>query len=157
MSAKQFEYSNQDFEVSNPDKLKIACVVSEWHSEITHKLFKGAKNILTKNGIKEKNISKINVPGSFELIFACKNLINKNIDAVIAIGCIIQGETRHFEFVSNAVVNGIKDLNVISDIPVILCVSTDDNISQSIDRSGGKYNKGEDSAIAALKMITFNQ
>ena len=82
---------------------------------------------------------------------------HKNIDAVIAIGCIIQGETRHFEFVSNAVVNGIKDLNVISDIPVILCVSTDDNISQSIDRSGGKYNKGEDSAIAALKMITFNQ
>ena len=102
-------------------------------------------------------LSKINVPGSFELIFACKNLINKDFDAVIAIGCIIQGETRHFEFVSNAVLNGIKDLNIISDIPIILCVSTDDNISQSIDRSGGKYNKGEDSAIAALKMITFNQ
>ena len=82
---------------------------------------------------------------------------NKDFDAVIAIGCIIQGETRHFEFVSNAVLNGIKDLNIISDIPIILCVSTDDNISQSIDRSGGKYNKGEDSAIAALKMITFNQ
>jgi 6,7-dimethyl-8-ribityllumazine synthase len=157
MSAKQFEYSDNDFKVLNPDKLKIACVVSEWHNEITEKLFIGAKNILIKNGIQEKNISKINVPGSFELVFACKNLINKNIDAVIAIGCIIQGETRHFEFVSNAVVNGIKDLNVISDIPVILCVSTDDNISQSFDRSGGKYNKGEESAIAALKMITFNQ
>ena len=117
----------------------------------------GAKNILIKNGVQEKNISKINVPGSFELIFACKSLINKNIDAVIAIGCIIQGETRHFEFVSNAVVNGIKDLNIISDIPIILCVSTDDNISQSVDRSGGKYNKGEDSAIATLKMIKFNQ
>ena len=111
----------------------------------------------TKNGIKEKNISKINVPGSFELIFACKNLINKDFDAVIAIGCIIQGETRHFEFVSNAVLNGIKDLNIISDIPIILCVSTDNNISQSVDRSGGKYNKGEDSAFAALKMIKFNQ
>jgi 6,7-dimethyl-8-ribityllumazine synthase len=157
MSAKQFEESNKDLELLNPDKLKIACVVSQWHNEITEKQFKGAKNILLKNGVHEKNISKINVPGSFELIFACKNLINKNLDAVIAIGCIIQGETRHFEFVSNAVVNGIKDLNVISDIPIILCVSTDDNISQSIDRSGGKYNKGEDSAIAALKMITFNQ
>jgi len=157
MSAKQSEYFNKDFEVLNPDKLKIACVVSEWHNEITEKLFSGAKNILTKNGVKEKNISKINVPGSFELIFACKNLINKDFDAVIAIGCIIQGETRHFEFVSNAVLNGIKDLNIISDIPIILCVSTDDNISQSFDRSGGKYNKGEDSAIAALKMITFSQ
>jgi 6,7-dimethyl-8-ribityllumazine synthase len=157
MSAKQFEESNKDLELLNSDKLKIACVVSEWHNEITEKLFNGAKNVLIKNGVQEKNISKINVPGSFELIFACKNLINKNLDAVIAIGCIIQGETRHFEFVSNAVVNGIKDLNVISDIPLILCVSTDDNISQSIDRSGGKYNKGEDSAIAALKMIKFNQ
>jgi len=157
MSAKQFEYSDNDFKVLNPDKLKIACVVSEWHIEITDKLFSGAKNILIQKGVKENNISKISVPGSFELIFACKNLINKDFDADIAIGCIIQGETRHFEFVSNAVLNGIKDLNVISDIPLILCVSTDNNISQSFDRSGGKYNKGEDSAIAALKMITFNQ
>ena len=157
MSTKQFDNFNKDFNVLNPDKLKIACVVSEWHNEITLKLFNGAKDILIKNGIHEKNISKIIVPGSFELIFACKNLINKNFDAIIAIGCIIQGETRHFEFVSNSVLNGIKDLNIISNIPIILCVSTDDNISQSNDRSGGKYNKGEDSAIAALKMITFNQ
>tara|TARA_E500000178_G_scaffold68396_1_gene65866 strand:+ start:3334 stop:3807 length:474 start_codon:yes stop_codon:yes gene_type:complete len=157
MSTKQFDNFNKDFNVLNPDKLKIACVVSEWHNEITLKLFNGAKDILTKNGIHEKNISKIIVPGSFELIFACKNLINKNFDAIIAIGCIIQGETRHFEFVSNSVLNGIKDLNIISNIPIILCVSTDDNISQSNDRSGGKYNKGEDSAIAALKMIKLNQ
>ena len=157
MCAKQIFKYNTDLSIENPNRLKIACVISEWHSEITEKLFDGAKNTLIKNGILEKNISKINVPGSFELVFACKNLIDKNFDAVIAIGCIIQGETRHFEFVSNAVIDGIKDLNIISDIPVILCVSTDDNINQSIDRSGGKYNKGEDSAIAALKMIKFNQ
>ena len=157
MCAKQIFNNNSDLSIENPNKLKIACVISDWHNEITEKLFDGAKNTLIKNGILEKNIAKINVPGSFELIFACKNLINKDFDAVIAIGCIIQGETRHFEFVSNAVLNGIKDLNIISDIPIILCVSTDDNISQSFDRSGGKYNKGEDSAIAALKMITFNQ
>ena len=157
MCAKQIFNNNSDFSIENANKLKIACVISEWHNEITEKLFDGAKNTLIKNGILEKNIAKINVPGSFELIFACKNLIDKNFDAVIAIGCIIQGETRHFEFVSNAVIDGIKDLNIISDIPVILCVSTDDNINQSIDRSGGKYNKGEDSAIAALKMIKFNQ
>ena len=157
MCAKQIFNNNSDFSIENANKLKIVCVISEWHNKITEKLFDGAKNTLIKNGILEKNISKINVPGSFELVFACKNLIDKNFDAVIAIGCIIQGETRHFEFVSNAVIDGIKDLNIISDIPVILCVSTDDNINQSIDRSGGKYNKGEDSAIAALKMIKFNQ
>ena len=157
MCAKQIFNNNTDLSIENPNKLKIVCVISDWHNEITEKLFNGAKNTLIKNGILEKNIAKINVPGSFELIFACKNLIDKNFDAVIAIGCIIQGETRHFEFVSNAVINGIKDINIISDIPVILCVSTDDNINQSIDRSGGKYNKGEDSAIAALKMIKFNQ
>ena len=157
MCAKQIFNNKTDLSIENPNKLKIACVISDWHNEITEKLFNGAKNTLIKNGILEKNIAKINVPGSFELIFACKNLIDKNFDAVIAIGCIIQGETRHFEFVSNAVINGIKDINIISDIPVILCVSTDDNINQSIDRSGGKYNKGEDSAIAALKMIKFNQ
>ena len=157
MCAKQIFNNNTDLSIENPNKLKIACVISYWHNEITEKLFNGAKNTLIKNGILEKNIAKINVPGSFELIFACKNLIDKNFDAVIAIGCIIQGETRHFEFVSNAVIDGIKDINIISDIPVILCVSTDDNINQSIDRSGGKYNKGEDSAIAALKMIKFNQ
>ena len=78
MCAKQFDHSNKEFKLLNPDKLKIACVVSEWHNEITEKLFIGAKNILIKNGVQEKNISKINVPGSFELIFACKNLINKN-------------------------------------------------------------------------------
>ena len=157
MCAKQIFNNNTDLSIENPNKLKIACVISDWHNEITEKLFNGVKNTLIKNGILEKNIAKINVPGSFELIFACKNLIDKNFDAVIAIGCIIQGETRHFEFVSNAVIDGIKDINIISDIPVILCVSTDDNINQSIDRSGGKYNKGEDSAIAALKMIKFNQ
>ena len=157
MCAKQIFNNNTDLSIENPNKLKIACVISDWHNEITEKLFNGAKNTLIKNGILEKNIAKINVPGRFELVFACKNLIDKNFDAVIAIGCIIQGETRHFEFVSNAVIDGIKDLNIISDIPVILCVSTDDNINQSIDRSGGKYNKGEDSAIAALKMIKFNQ
>ena len=157
MCAKQIFNNNTDLSIENPNKLKIACVISDWHNEITEKLFNGAKNTLIKNGILEKNIAKINVPGSFELIFACKNLIDKNFDAVIAIGCIIQGETRHFEFVSNAVIDGIKDINIISDIPVILCVSTDDNINQSIDRSRGKYNKGEDSAIAALKMIKFNQ
>ena len=147
----------RSFKISNPEKIKIACVISEWHSKITENLFIGVKKKLMMHGLKEKNIHEIHVPGSFELIFGTKTLINKDYDAIISIGCIIKGETKHFDFISDAVVNGIKDLNILSDIPIILCVTTDNNIQQSIDRSGGKYgNKGEDAAEAALKMILVN-
>ena len=119
--------------------------------------FEGALSKFTNYGVLEKNIDKIYVPGSFELIFATKNLIKKNYDAIITMGCIIKGETKHFDFISAAVINGIKDLNIISEVPIILCISTDNNIEQSIDRSGGKIgNKGADSAEAALKMILIN-
>ena len=147
----------RSFKINNPEDIKIACVVSEWHYEITKNLLTGAKDKLFSYGLLEKNIHEINVPGSFELIFGTKTLIKKNYDAIISIGCIIKGETKHFNFISHAVVNGIEDLNILSDIPIILCVSTDDNIQQSIDRSGGKFgNKGEDAAEAALKMILVN-
>ena len=145
------------FKILNPEKIKIACIISEWHNEITENLFIGAKNKLVKTGLLLENIHEIYVPGSFELIFGAKSLIKKDYNAIIAIGCVIKGETKHFDFISSAIVNGIKDLNIISDIPIILCVNTDDNVQQSIDRSGGKYgNKGEDSAEAALKMILLN-
>tara|TARA_B100001248_G_scaffold23797_1_gene15644 strand:+ start:786 stop:1271 length:486 start_codon:yes stop_codon:yes gene_type:complete len=147
----------RSLKISNPQKIKIACVISEWHSEITENLFIGVKKKLMMHGLQEKNIHEIHVPGSFELIFGTKTLIYKDYDAIISIGCIIKGETKHFDFISDAVINGIKDLNILSDIPIILCVTTDNNIQQSIDRSGGKYgNKGEDSAEAALKMILIS-
>ena len=148
---------SRSIKINNPEKIKIACVISQWHTEITESFYSGALNRFSEYGISDINIDKIYVPGSFELIFATKNLINKDYDAIISMGCIIKGETKHFDFISSAVVNGMKDLNIISNIPIILCVSTDDNIQQSIDRSGGKYgNKGEDSADAALKMILIN-
>ena len=147
----------RSFEINNPEEIKIACVVSEWHHEITENLLTGAKNKFLSYWLLEKNNHEINVPGSFELIFGTKTLIKQDYDAIISIGCIIKGETKHFDFISDAVVNGIKDLNILSDIPIILCVTTDDNIQQSIDRSGGKFgNKGEDAAEAALKMILVN-
>ena len=147
----------RSLKIKNPEKIKIGCVVSEWHNEITGNLFIGAKKKLMRYGLLEKNIHEISVPGSFELIFGTKTLINKDYDAIISIGCIIKGETKHFNFISYAVINGIKDLNILSDIPIILCVTTDNNIQQSINRSGGKLgNKGEDSAEAALKMILIN-
>ena len=148
---------SRSIKINNPEKIKIACVISQWHTEITESFYSGALNRFSEYGISDINIDKIYVPGSFELIFATKNLINKDYDAIISIGCIIKGETKHFDFISSAVVNGMKDLNIISSIPIILCVSTDDTIQQSIDRSGGKLgNKGADSADAALKMILLN-
>jgi 6,7-dimethyl-8-ribityllumazine synthase len=101
-----------------------------------------------------ENIVKFNVPGSFELLYGAAKAQAQNFDVVIAIGCIIQGETRHFEFIANAVAQGIKDLNLNGKSPVIFCVLTDDNIMQSQARSGGKLgNKGVEAAIAALRMI----
>ena len=148
---------SRSIKINNPEKIKIACVISQWHTEITESFYSGALNRFSEYGISDINIDKIYVPGSFELIFATKNLINKDYDAIISMGCIIKGETKHFDFISSAVVNGMKDLNIISSIPIILCVSTDDTIQQSIDRSGGKLgNKGADSADAALKMILLN-
>ena len=158
MSTKKTgKISSRSISIDHPSKIRIACVISEWHNEITESFYNGALSKFSQHGILENNIDKVYVPGSFELIFATKNLINKDYDAIISMGCIIKGETKHFDFISSAVVNGMKDLNIISNIPIILCVSTDDNIQQSIDRSGGKYgNKGEDSADAALKMILIN-
>jgi len=146
---------NINLKITNPEKLKITLVVSEWHSEITNKLFEGAKNLLIKNGLIEENIKRFNVPGSFELIYGCRIAQNNDQHAVIAVGCVIKGETPHFDFICNAVSIGIKDLNILYKTPVIFCVLTDNNIEQSFERSGGKYgNKGEDSAFAALKLIS---
>ena len=158
MSAKKTgKLLSRSISIDNPNKIKIACVISEWHNEITESFYNGALNKFSQYGVLENNVDKIYVPGSFELIFATKNLINKDYDAIISMGCIIKGETNHFEFISSALVDGIKDLNIISNIPIILCVSTDKNIQQSIDRSGGKFgNKGAHSAEAALKMIMIN-
>ncbi len=147
--------NNRNIKITNPEKLKVTLVVSEWHSEITNKLFEGAKNLLIKNGLLEENLERLNVPGSFELIYGSRMAQNNNQHAVIAIGCVIKGETPHFDFICHAVSTGIKDLNILYKTPVIFCVLTDNNIEQSFERSGGKYgNKGEDSALAALKIIS---
>ena len=133
-------------------------VVSEWNSDITDNLCKGAVDALLENGALINNITIIYVPGSYELVFGCKKLIkSKKLDAVIAIGNVIQGETKHFDFVCEAVSQGIKDINIQFDVPTIFCVLTDNTKQQSIDRSGGKHgNKGVESAIAAIKMANLN-
>lgn len=127
-------------------------VFSEWNSEITHALRDGAIETLKDLGAEETNILIEEVPGSFELPFGCK-LIIEDCDAVIAIGSVIRGETAHFDFVCQGLTQGIMDLNLAYETPVIFCVLTDDNIEQSRARSGGIHgNKGTEAAVAALKM-----
>ena len=145
--------------IPNACSFRFGIVVSEWNSEITHNLKKAAIETLLECGAKEEHIISWNVPGSFELVYGCKKMIEtQSLDAVIAIGNVIQGETKHFDFVCEGVTQGIIDLNVAYDTPVIFCVLTDHTLQQSIDRSGGKLgNKGVECAIAAIKMAALKQ
>ena len=141
------------------DDLSIGLVVSEWNDEITENLFKGAQETLLACGVGPENIIRWNVPGSFELAHGCKKMIISNkVDALIAIGSVIRGETSHFDYVCGATAQGIMQLNLTHDVPIIFCVLTDDTIQQSRDRSGGKHgNKGVEAAIAAIKMAKLGQ
>ncbi len=139
---------------------KFGLVVSEWNADITQNLFQGAFDAFIKHGVIKENIVRWNVPGSFELIYGAKTLAESfdMLDAIIAIGSVIEGETKHFDFVCQGVSNGIAHLNATTDIPVIFCVLTDQNKQQSIDRSGGKHgNKGTEAAIAAIKMAQLKK
>jgi 6,7-dimethyl-8-ribityllumazine synthase len=144
--------------IPNAKDFRFGIVVSEWNSNITEGLFNGANDTLVAHGVLAKNIIHWHVPGSFELIYGCKKMQEQKVDAVIAIGSVIQGETKHFDFVCEAVSQGIKDLNVLHDTPVIFCVLTDNNLQQAIDRSGGKHgNKGVEAAVAAIKMAVLRE
>ncbi len=145
--------------IPNAKKFRFGIVVSEWNPDITENLYLGAEQALIENGATKENIIKWDVPGSFELVFGCKKMIeSQNIDAIIAIGNVIQGETKHFDFVCDGVTQGIKDLNIKYDVPIIFCVLTDNTKQQSLERSGGKHgNKGIESAIAAIKMAALRE
>ena len=139
--------------VPNAENKSFGIVVSEWNDEITNNLLIGSLDLLKSKGVLKKNIYIIRVPGSFELIYGCKKMQEKNVDAIIAIGSLIRGETSHFDYICQSTSQGIKDLNVQGKSPVIFCVLTDDTLQQALDRSGGKFgNKGEEAAIAAIKM-----
>jgi len=145
--------------IPNAKHFRFGIVVAEWNGTITEGLYNGAIEALLDNEVPMGQIIRWNVPGSFELIYGSKKMLQtQNVDAVIAIGCVIQGQTKHFDFVCEGVTQGIKDLNVQTDIPVIFCVLTDNTMQQSIDRSGGVHgNKGTEAAIAAIKMAYIRQ
>jgi 6,7-dimethyl-8-ribityllumazine synthase len=145
-------------EVPNAKDLCFGIVVSEWNANITESLYNGAYDTLIECGANTTDISRYNVPGSYELVFGAKVAARSKVDVIICLGSVIQGETKHFDFVCNAVAMGIKDLNLALDIPVIFGVLTDDTIQQAENRSGGKHgNKGVEAAITAIKMAVLNQ
>ena|SRR5690554_1362185 len=146
--------------IPNAKEFRFGIVVSEWNVEITEGLYRGAYETLKDLEVTDENIVRWDVPGSFELIYGAKKMQESYdmLDAIIAIGSVIKGETKHFDFVCEGVTQGIKDLNVLNDIPVIFCVLTDDNMQQALDRSGGKHgNKGAEAAVAAVKMAALRQ
>lgn len=142
--------------LKSPEKVKIGIAVAQWHSDITHPMLSGALHLLKEQGILPKNILVDFVPGSFELPLAAQWQLEKNMDAVICLGCVIKGETMHFDFICHAVASGIKDLNLKFSKPVMFGVLTPNNLKQARERAGGKYgNKGAEAAEAALQMLSL--
>ncbi|EAY28761.1 6,7-dimethyl-8-ribityllumazine synthase [Microscilla marina] len=149
------EYSQKN--LSDISNKRFAIVVAEWNEEVTGALLDGAIATLTKEGANDDHIVVKTVPGSFELTLGAQWMAqDPKIDAVICIGCIIQGETRHFDFISQAVATGITDVSLKYSKPVIFGVLTPDTQQQALDRAGGKHgNKGDEAAITAIKMLGF--
>jgi 6,7-dimethyl-8-ribityllumazine synthase len=136
---------------------RFALVVAEWNEEITNALYEGAVATLLAHGVPKKNIIRKNVPGSFELSLGGLLMARKrDIHAVICIGCVIQGETPHFDYICQAVAYGITQANLMTGKPVIFGVLTTSNKQQAEDRAGGRYgNKGEEAALSAIRMLDF--
>lgn len=146
-----------DTNINDISNNKFGIVVSEWNSEITEALFSGAVETLLQNGAKKENIIRKTVPGSYELTLGAQWLARENnIDAVICLGCVIQGETPHFDYICQAVANGITNVAIKYEKPIIFGVLTTLNIQQALDRAGGKHgNKGDEAAATAIKMLGF--
>lgn len=158
MATTNLSYYDKD-SIPNAEGLRFGIIVSEWNHQITEGLYNGAQQALLDNGVAQEDIIRVNVPGSFELTFGASMLAETtNVDAIITLGSVIQGETKHFDFVCQGVSNGITQLNINLDIPVIFGVLTDNTMQQAIDRSGGALgNKGIECGIAAIKMASTNQ
>ncbi len=142
----------------NAKDMAFGIVVSDWNDEVTHSLLRGAYDTLIENGASPENIHVYHVPGSFELIYASQQISNNcDVDAVIALGCVVRGGTPHFDYVCQGTTYGLAKLNAEGDIPVIFGLLTTDDMQQALDRAGGIHgNKGVEAAITAIKMVKFS-
>lgn len=144
------------------EQQRYAIAVADWNPQVTYALLQGAIEGLTSNGVLNRNIEVVHVPGTFELTFAAKkfmydNMEGKKYDAIIVLGCVIQGETPHFKYVCRGITQGITDLNLLQNgCPVIYGILTTDNMQQALERSGGIHgNKGVEAAVTAIKMANL--
>ncbi len=159
MATKYKNLSEYDpSQVVDASEMTFGIVVSEWNHEITGKLKEGAYDTLLLHGAKPENITIAYVPGSFELVYGAKKMADAiRPDAIIGLGCVIRGETPHFEYVCSGVTQGFSELNAKGDIPFIFGLLTNDTMQQSVDRAGGVHgNKGDEAAITAIKMVDFS-
>ena len=145
--------------LTQPEKLKIGVVVSEWNNDITSRLLDGVRETLKLNNVLEENTIVHYVPGTFELPLGAQYLFeNQLVDGIICVGCVIQGDTKHFDYVCEGATNGIMQVSLRYNKPASFCVLTDHNKQQSIDRSGGIHgNKGIECTVACLKMLNLKE
>jgi 6,7-dimethyl-8-ribityllumazine synthase len=145
--------------ISNGADYKIGIVVSEWNGQVTGALLEGALQTLKNHDVQDKHLTIVHVPGAFELPLGAQSLLEQQkFDGVLTIGTVIQGETKHFDFVCNGATQGIMEVMLNYNTPISFCVLTDNNLQQSIDRSGGKHgNKGIECAVSLLKMIQLQR
>jgi 6,7-dimethyl-8-ribityllumazine synthase len=149
-----------DTKLPDADDMVFGIVVSDWNKQITHNMYDGCYNTFVENGVKKKNIHTIQVPGAFELPVAAKLLLHKypTLDAVVCLGCVIKGDTKHDEYINQSVAVGLTQLSLGSGKPVIFGVLTTNDEQQAIDRAGGKHgNKGIEAAVTAIRMADLRQ
>ena len=159
MATKNQNLSQYDI-TSVPDAagMHVGIVVSEWNQEITGALLAGAKETLMRHGVSESDIKVVTVPGSFELIHGAKLMCETGVDGVIAIGCVIRGDTPHFDYICEGTTYGLARLNATGKVPVIYGLITTNNMEQALERCGGRHgNKGDECAVTAIKMIDLSR
>lgn len=158
MATKFHNLSEYDLNsVPSAQGMRFGIVVSEWNNNITGALLQGAYDTLTKHGAREEDITVMTVPGSFELVFGAFQMVKSGkMDAVIAIGCVVRGDTPHFDYICEGTTQGLASLNERFDVPVIYGLLTCNNMEQAQDRAGGTLgNKGDECAVTAIKMVDY--
>ena len=158
MSSSSFSYTDdQTTPVPDASEMRLGIIVTEWNNHITDKLVEGAIDELQAHGVTESNITIKRVPGSFELIYAASQLSKfGHVNGVIIIGCVIRGDTPHFDYICQGVTQGIAQLNALGDVPVIFGLLTVNNHEQAEERAGGRLgNKGKEFALTAIKMVDY--
>ena len=158
-ASKKTNLSHYD-PASVPDArgMKVGIVVSEWNDNVTGALLDGALNTLIAHGVVQEDVNVMYVPGSFELIYGASQMVKRGVDGVIAIGCVIRGDTPHFDYICQGTTYGLSRLNATQDKPVIFGLITTNDMQQALDRCGGKHgNKGDECAVTAIKMIAISK